>query len=188
MLKALILDRDGTLNRTTDILRPGQKPGDRTDGYVLSPQELELFPQVRPALALLRKNGIRPFVFTQQNCITKGLITEEGVREIHAHMNRLLGPDAGIEEFYLATKGPRAKPSPAMILEIMEKHGFKPEEILVAGDSKRDHQAAVAAGVSFAWIRDDKKRVSEKDMRATGCPVFNNVLEMTQSLLGSLSP
>jgi D-glycero-D-manno-heptose 1,7-bisphosphate phosphatase len=188
MLKAVILDRDGTLNRTTDILRPGQKPGDKTDGYVLSPEELQLFPAVKPALALLRKNNILPFVFTQQNCITKGLITEDGVHAIHARMNTLLGPEAAIEEFHLATEGPRAKPSPAMILEIMEKYGYAKDEVLVVGDSKRDHQSALAAGVPYVWVRDDKKRVSEEDMKATGCPVFDNVLEMAENLKNRYNP
>lgn len=180
MIKAVIFDRDGTLNRTTDILRAGQKAGDKTDGYVLSPSELELFPAVKPALALLRQNNILPFVFTQQNCITKGLITEDGVKAVHTHMNALLGPDAAVEEFYLATEGPRAKPSPAMIVEIMKKYGFAKDEVLVVGDSKRDYESALAAGVKYAWVRDDKKRVSEEDMRKTGCPVFGDVLEVAE--------
>ena len=55
MLKAFIFDRDGTLNRTTQILRAGQKEGDPTDGYVLAPHELELLPGVREALSVLQK-------------------------------------------------------------------------------------------------------------------------------------
>jgi D-glycero-D-manno-heptose 1,7-bisphosphate phosphatase len=184
MLKAVIFDRDGTLNRTTDILRPGQKPGETTDGYVLSPAELQLFPAVKPALALLRKNSIMPFVFTQQNCIGKGLVTRGEVEAIHAHMNTLLGPEAAIEEFHLAwAPDPRAKPSPAMILEIMQKRGLAPSEVLVAGDSRRDHESSVAASVAYAWVRDDKRRVSEEEMAATGCPVFNDVLELAESLI-----
>ena len=49
--KAVIFNRDATLNRTTQILRAGQTAGDTTDGYVLASHELELFPAVRPALA-----------------------------------------------------------------------------------------------------------------------------------------
>lgn len=183
-IRAVILDRDGTLNRTTDILRPHQKPGDKTDGYVLAPHELELFPAVKPALALLRQNGILPFVFTQQNCIAKGLVTEEGVRDIHAHMNALLGPDAAVEDFRLATEpSPRAKPSPLMILEIMEKYNYAPAEVLVAGDSMRDYKAAVAANVAYAWVRDDKKRVAEAEMAATGHPVFDDVLALARHII-----
>lgn len=191
MIKAVIFDRDATLNKTTQILRAGQQPGDATDGYVLSPGELELFPAVRPALALLRRRGIKPFVFTQQNCIGKGLVSAEGVHAIHAHMNEQLGSDARIEKFYLAwnVKGApasaRAKPSPAMIHEIMAEYNLKPEEIIVAGDSLRDYKSAKAAGVAFVWVRDDLRRVSEEEMRATGCPIYDDVKAFADDLFAA---
>ncbi|MDP2205017.1 MAG: HAD-IIIA family hydrolase [Alphaproteobacteria bacterium] len=192
--KAVIFDRDATLNTTTQILRAGQAAGDATDGYVLAPDELSLFPAVKPAMAALRAQGILPFVFTQQNCIGKGLVTPAGVEAIHAHMNMLLGADAAIEKFYLAWNTPgqgddaRAKPSPAMIFEIMADYGLKPEEVLVAGDSKRDYKSARAADVDFVWIRDDLRRVSEADMQATGCAIYDDVLAMTQAVFSPAAP
>lgn len=191
MIKAVIFDRDATLNKTTQILRAGQQSGDPTDGYVLSPAELELFPVVRPALALLRQRGIKPFVFTQQNCIGKGLVSVEEVNAIHAHMNERLGAAARIEKFYLAwnvkgeSESTRAKPSPAMIHEVMAEYHLKPEEIIVAGDSMRDYKSAKAAGVAFVWVRDDLKRVSEEDMRATGCPVYDDVKAFADDLFAA---
>lgn len=194
MIKAVVFDRDATLNKTTQILRAGQQPGDPTDGYVLAPDELELFPAVRPALALLRTWGITPFVFTQQNCIGKGLVTEAEVAAIHEHMNNLLGPAARIEKFYLAWnvqgegESPRAKPSPAMLHEIMADYGLKPEEMIVVGDSMRDYKSAMAAGVIFAWVRDDLRRVSEKDMQATGCPVYDDVEAFAKDIVAAPHP
>lgn len=191
MIKAVIFDRDATLNKTTQILRAGQQQGERTDGYVLSAQELELFPAVKPALAMLRQRGVKPFVFTQQNCIGKGLVTAENVNAIHDHMNDLLGADARVEKFYLAWnvtgegQSARAKPSPAMIHEIMAEYNLKPEEMIVVGDSLRDYQSAKAAGVAFVWVRDDLKRVAEDDMRATGCPVYNDVKAFADDLFAA---
>lgn len=188
MYKAVIFDRDATLNKTTQILRAGQKTGDQTDGYVLSPDELMLFPTVKPALTLLRQQGILPFVFTQQNCIGKGLVSKEGVDAIHAHMNALLGDAARIERFYLAwnvpnqPEDPRAKPSPAMINEILSDYSLEKSDVLVVGDSLRDYQSAKAAGVDFVWVRDDLRRVPEDVMRDTGCAVFDDVLEVVQSM------
>lgn len=186
--KAVVFDRDSTLNVTTQILRAGQKPGDATDGYVLSPDELALFPCVQPALATLRAQGVRLFVFTQQNGIGKGLVTSAGIDAIHAHMNALLGADAAIEKFYYAWSIPgqpvdaRAKPSPAMLHEVMQEHGLAAADILVAGDSKRDYEAAVAAGMDFVWIRDDLRRVAEADMQKTGCAVYEDVAEMVREV------
>ena len=181
--QAIIFDRDGVLNRTTQILRADQQAGDATDGYVLHPSELELFPEVKPALALLKQNGLKVFVFTQQNCVGKGLVTEEGVQAVHAHLNTLIAPEAVVEEFYLATHKdhPRAKPNPMMINEILEKYGYAPYEVLVVGDSMRDYKAAKAAETPFVWVRDDLGRVSEEDMSATGCAVFDNVLQVVET-------
>ncbi|HEX2751595.1 MAG TPA: HAD-IIIA family hydrolase [Alphaproteobacteria bacterium] len=191
MIKAVIFDRDATLNKTTQILRAGQQPGDPMDGYVLSPQELELFPAVKPALAMLRQRGIKPFVFTQQNCIGKGLVSVEQVNAIHDHMNDQLGAGARIEKFYLAwnmkdaPENARAKPSPAMIHEIMAEYNLKPEEIIVVGDSMRDYKSAKAAGVAYVWVRDDQKRVVEEEMRATGCPVYDDVKAFADDLFAA---
>lgn len=177
----VIFDRDATLNRTTRILRPGQQPGQPTDGYVLTPDELVLLPHAAAALGLLRQHGIRPFVFTQQNCIGKGLVTTEDIAAIHDHMNALLGPTASIEAFYVASDrpgqpDPRGKPSPAMIHEIVQHTATRPQDVLVIGDSPRDMAAARAAGVDFAWVRDDLGRTAEADMVASGYPVFDDVL------------
>lgn len=188
MLKAIIFDRDATLNRTTRILRAGQQASEPTDGYVLTPDELDLFETTLPALMLLRKNGILPFVFTQQNCVTKGLLDVAALDAIHAHMNGLLGPDAAIEHFAVAHSptDPCAKPSPAMIFDIMERYNFEPHEVLVAGDSFRDHDAARAAGVAFAWVRDDLGRVDAEDMAATGCPVYDHALALAQDVVAAM--
>lgn len=191
MIKAVIFDRDATLNKTTQILREGQQPGDKMDGYVLAPEELELFPAVKPAIAMLRQRGVKPFVFTQQNCIGKGLVTVNEVNAIHDHMNDLLGAGARIEKFYLAwnvagaPESARAKPSPAMIHEIMAEYNLKPEEMIVVGDSMRDYKSAKAAGVAFIWVRDDLHRVSEEEMRATGCPVYNDVKAFADDLFAA---
>lgn len=184
--KAIIFDRDATLNKTTQILRAGQQAGEPPDGYVLAASELVLFEGVQTALALLRKSGITPFVFTQQNCIGKGLVSMAEVNDIHAHMNNLLTAAARIEAFYVASSkdDPRAKPSPVMIEEIMCDYGLAKEEVLVVGDSLRDYQSANAAGVDFVWVRDDLGRISDADMQKTGCPVFENILSFTQHFLG----
>ena len=176
--KAVIFDRDGTLNKTTQILRAGQQHGDPTDGYVLHPDELELLPSATLALMYLRQNDVLPFVFTQQNCIHKGLLTADGGHAIHARMNELLGAGVEVEAFYVATSptDPRAKPSPQIIHDILRDYDLQPDEVVVMGDSLRDCHAAKAAGVDFVWIRDDLKRVAEADMQATGYQVFDDVL------------
>lgn len=183
MFKAIIFDRDGTLNRTTDILRADQKQGDPTDGYVLSPDELVLFDAVKPALALLKQHNIAAFVFTQQNCIAKGLVTRGDIDAIHAHLDTLT--DAAITAYYVAESkdNVNAKPSPKMIFDIMEKYGYAATDILVVGDSMRDYGSATAAGVPYAWVTDHTGRVTHDDMTATKCPVFADVLALARAAI-----
>lgn len=175
MYKAIIFDRDGTLNKTTRILRPGQKPGDPTDGYVLGPDEIQLIQGVPAALTALKAAGIQSFVFTQQNCIGKGLLSPSDLDLIHRHLNGLV--EGAITAFYVATSpaDPLAKPGPGMIHAILADHALNAAEVLVVGDSLRDYHAARAAGVAFVWVRDDLGRVSDVDMAATACPVFDDV-------------
>lgn len=183
MFKAVIFDRDATLNRTTQILRPGQQAGDPTDGYVLSPRELILLPGVSDGIARIRQAGILCFVFTQQNCVSKGLISLSDLDVIHRHMNSLL--NHAITAFHVACgpDDPKSKPSPIMITDILAGHGLSRSEVLVVGDSVRDYHAAVAAGVAFAWIRDDLARVSQETMQATGCPIFDDLPSLVEGCI-----
>lgn len=46
----------------------------------------------------------------------------------------------------------------------------------------RDYKSARAAGVDFVWIRDDLGRVSEADMQATGCKIYDDVQAMVRDI------
>ena len=51
----------------------------------------------------------------------------------------------------------KRKPSPYTVLDVMEKYGFKSDEILVVDDLKPGYDMARAAGVAFAaagWAYD----------------------------------
>lgn len=142
--KAVVFDRDGTLNKTA------QTPG----GYVLTCDQLELLPSAADVVALARAKGIVPYVFTQQSCIGKGLLTEQALGLIHQRLQELLGPQARIEKFYycphVEADGCNCrKPKPGMLLALMMETGLKPHEVLVVGDSARDQAAASAAGMDY---------------------------------------
>jgi D-glycero-D-manno-heptose 1,7-bisphosphate phosphatase len=145
MLRALVFDRDGTLNV------PG--PG----GYVLTPDQMTLLPGAAEALALVRQRGLKTFVFTQQSCIGKGLVSRAGVDAIHDRMQTLLGPQARVDGFYLcphveADQCGCRKPKPGLLTALLADHGFVPGEILVIGDSARDEAAARAAGAAYVHV------------------------------------
>ena len=72
--RVVFLDRDGVLNEKLE--------GD----YVKSVDELKIFPEAFEALKLLRDNGYRLILITNQRGIARGLMTHEVV--IHGGRQR----------------------------------------------------------------------------------------------------
>jgi len=53
-----------------------------------------------------------------------------------------------------ARPGLRRKPAPGMLLDLMHRLGYRPEDTTYVGDQESDRQAAEAAGVRFVWASD----------------------------------
>lgn len=172
MLRALVFDRDGTLNV------PG--PG----GYVLTPDQMTLLPGAADALALVRQRGLKVFVFTQQSCIGKGLVTHAGVDAIHDRMQALLGPQARVDGFYLcphveADGCACRKPKPGLLTALMAEQGLAAADLLVVGDSARDAAAAQAAGVPYVHVG-----AKETAHLPPGTPRYPDVRAAVHGVLG----
>jgi histidinol-phosphate phosphatase family protein len=160
MYKAVIFDRDGTLNHTA----PKEQ-----GGYALSPEDIILMPTVAESMQRLAERGIHRFVYTQQKCVGKGLLTEEGLDAVNGQLNSLLPKDAQIEYFaycphHLPNACECAKPKPGMITGLLRQFKLKPEEAIAIGDTKRDKLSAEAAGVDFVYVQsDDTSKHSDYD-------------------------
>ena len=171
--KAIIFDRDGTLNATSR----GE------GGYVLKADEMTLLPFVKESLQKLKSQGLGLYIFTQQRCIGKGLLTEEGLKDIHNKLNQLLGEDAAIDAFYhcphLVDEGCAcSKPKPGMLFDILRDFNLKKEEVLVVDDSLRDFYAAENAGMDFAFVPNDLGKHTDQEYAATGAPYFQNLHDL----------
>ena len=62
----------------------------------------------------------------------------------------------------------RRKPSPYPLLDIMQRYGFRPEEMLVVDDLKLAHTMARSAGVKIgfaAWSKEDLPMLAEEMQR-----------------------
>jgi D-glycero-D-manno-heptose 1,7-bisphosphate phosphatase len=175
-LRAIIFDRDGTLNASG--------PADN-GGYILDPAQLQLLPGVREELVRLHERGVLMFVFSQQNCVSKGLISESGVDAVHAKMNADLSP-ASIKSFYFNTQACAgrdwSKPGPGMLNAILTAHPeLNASNTLVVGDAVRDAESADAAGLPFAFVASDQPSKTE-EARKTGRPLFDNLNSLIKSL------
>ncbi len=77
---AVFLDRDGVLTKEK--------------GYVVSPEDMEIFPYARECVRRIREKGFIAIVVTNQGGIAKGLFTEETLGEMNDRLIRQTGVDA----------------------------------------------------------------------------------------------
>lgn len=176
--KAVIFDRDGTLNKTAN----------NKGGYVLTPEAMKLLPHTQKALAKLADAGIDIYVFTQQGCIGKGLLDEQTLQVIHGRLNAQVCP-ARVKKFYYCphTQGDRCscrKPQPGLLFQCMDENGLTPDDVIVVGDAERDFKAAQAAGLDYYMVKhDEKTENAPESYLSLGRPVYSNVEEIVDSLL-----
>ncbi|AOF87350.1 HAD hydrolase, family IIIA domain protein [Hydrogenophaga sp. RAC07] len=138
-MKLLILDRDGTLNRSRD-------------DYVASPDEWEALPGALEAVARLNQGGWRVVLATNQSGIGRGLFDMASLNAIHAKMHRQLAAvGARVDAVFFCPHAPDEacacrKPLPGLFTQIGERFGVSPASVPAAGNALRHVKAAAAAG------------------------------------------
>jgi D,D-heptose 1,7-bisphosphate phosphatase len=157
--KAVFLDRDDTL-----IEDPG---------YISHPSQVKLLPGVSEALIELRKIGYLLVVTTNQSAIARGMVTEDGLAQIHHHLEMLLGNEgAHLDRIYYCPFHPNGvvpeyrkesdlrKPSPGMILKAAAEMEIDLERSWTVGNSYRDIEAGIRAGCKTILIRSAARPVA----------------------------
>ena len=149
MNKAIFFDRDGIVNK---------KP---KDNYVKTIEEFEFNDYFIELFCLTRKLGFLSILVTNQQCIGKGIITENRLLEIHNYMQNLLHektqskfdslkycPDlAGSGSIF-------RKPEAGMFLQAMQEYNIAPEKSWTIGDSITDVEAGKKAGTRTILVGD----------------------------------
>jgi D-glycero-D-manno-heptose 1,7-bisphosphate phosphatase len=112
-MNTLFLDRDGVVN---DEIK---------GGYVLNWEMFRFSPGVLEAMPILAKAFDLIVMVTNQRCIGKGLLTEDGLNAIHAHMLAEINAAGGrIDRIYhcpdLDNSSPCRKPNGGMALQALQ--------------------------------------------------------------------
>ena len=95
----VFLDRDGTINEEIDFLS--------------SPEELSLIPEYAAAIKVANELGLKVFITTNQSGISRGLLTEERLTEIHKSLQHLLQEsDAYVDAIYYCPHHPEIGEEP----------------------------------------------------------------------------
>lgn len=164
---AVLFDRDGTLIRDVP--------------YNGDPAQVELMPGAAAAVALLRREGVRVGVVTNQSGIAQGLLTAEQADAVNRRVEELLGP---FGTWQVCPHGPGDgcrchKPAPGMILDAAAALGADPGSCAVIGDTGADVAAARAAGARGVLVPNSVTRPAER----LGVPCAGSLPEAAEALL-----
>lgn len=156
MVRAVFLDRDGTLNDN--------------DGYVCSPEEMRLFPFSAEAVSLLNGAGFLVLLVTNQSGIARGYFTEETLSLIHDRLSQeLAARGARLDGIYHCSahpddNDPCRKPNPGMVLKAASDFSLTLPECFLVGDKLSDLKTAWAAGSTALLVLTGEGRKTLADL------------------------
>lgn len=153
--QAVLLDRDGTVNRHV--------------GFLTDPQQLVLLPKAAAAIRLLNERRIPVILVTNQPVVARGEVTVAELAAIHAKLEALLAaegayltdifycphhPDGGFEGEVKALKTvcDCRKPAPGLLLAAAARYHLDLSRSYMIGDSESDMEAGRRAGCHTAAI------------------------------------
>ncbi|MBU0573656.1 MAG: D-glycero-beta-D-manno-heptose 1,7-bisphosphate 7-phosphatase [Candidatus Margulisbacteria bacterium] len=183
-LKAVFLDKDGTISR--DV------------GYLNDPDKLEIFPYSAAAIKMLNNAGYRVFVISNQAGIARGLLTENILQAIDKKMIRtLLGQGAIIDAVYYCPHHPQhgtypfrkecdcRKPGSGMLKKAVKSYDIDVAASFMVGDKKTDIDAGKDLGVKTILIHTGYGKDEEKKFAPGNRPdhVADNLFEAVKWIL-----
>lgn len=186
---AVILDRDGTINREVDFLA--------------DPAEFELISGSATAIADLTAAGFAVGVATNQSGIARGILDEERLATIHARMAGELErrgaridaiaycphhPTEGVPPY--RTECDCRKPAPGLVARLLSELEADAGESWVIGDSGRDLAAGAALGLRGILVATGKgAKEHERLLREGHAPEYfaANLADAVRWLLATRS-
>jgi D-glycero-D-manno-heptose 1,7-bisphosphate phosphatase len=145
MNKAVFLDRDGVLNRSTLVDGVPKPP--------ISISDIQILDGAIEAIQLLKDSNYVPVVVTNQPDISRGIISLELVQSI----NQKIGDLAGINHFYVCPHDDRhlcrcRKPKPGLIQLAASELNLELKGSILVGDRWRDIEAGQALNLTSYFI------------------------------------
>lgn len=151
-MRAVFLDRDGTINREVNYLR--------------DVRQLRILPNVAEAIRQLNRLEYLVIVISNQPVVARGWLSERGVDEIHDELKkRLTKKNAKIDAIYYCPHHPNAKlnkyridcqcrkPNIEMIQKAVNHFKIDLQKSFVIGDRTPDILAAQRAGMRSILVK-----------------------------------
>lgn len=176
-VRLVVLDRDGVINRDSR-------------NFVKSPEEFLPLPGSIDAIARLSRAGFTVAVASNQSGLARGLFDADALATMHAKLCGLVEAAGGrIDRIVVCPHGPGdgcdcRKPAPGLLLGLAAHYGIALGSVPVVGDSRRDLEAALAAGARPVLVRTGNGAETEAglDGALAGIGVFDNLAGFADSL------
>ena len=177
--RLVILDRDGVINRDSSE-------------FVKSPAEWQPLPGSIDAIARLAQSGFTVTVASNQSGLARGLFDRAALRNMHRKLRRLVAAAGGhVDRIVVCPHGPDAgcdcrKPRPGLLHRLARHYGVSLDAVPVIGDSRRDLEAALAAGARPILVRtgNGRKTEGQLDGALADVEVFDTLADAAASLMG----
>ena len=169
----VLLDRDGVLN----VDRPHS---------VRDRSEFELIDGAAEGVRRMNEKGYQVIVVTNQACVGRGDLAPDELNAIHEILHQKVSDAGGeIAGIYVcphvdADECRCRKPSPGLLKQAYQDHGFDLSETFFVGDDERDMKAAKRAGARPAVVRTGKGTQWEPPAQV---PVFEDVMGFAKHLV-----
>ena len=174
-VRAVFLDRDGTINVERD--------------YLYRPEEFTFIPGAPEAIRMLREAGYLVVVVTNQSGIARGYYDEAALHRIHRHMDDLLArAGTSVDAYYYCPHHPDGtvdsyrsvcdcrKPLPGMLLQAARDLGIDLAASYIIGDKQADVTAGLRAGCRPLLVKTGYGG-AERVRIGDNVPVFASIYE-----------
>ena len=177
MIKLIILDRDGVINRDSDE-------------YIKSENEWEALPGSLEAIARLNRAGFRIVVATNQSGLARGKFDIAALNAIHRKMHTHLTQYGGVvDAVFFCPHAPDEncgcrKPETGLFDEISRRLRVPLYKTTFVGDKLSDINAALAVKSKPVLVKtgNGQTLIDSGDLPAD-IPVFNDLASFAASIL-----
>lgn len=180
-MRAVFLDRDGTLNKSPP-----------KGGYIQSWEEFEFLPGAADGIQKLNGAEIPVYIVTNQSCVNRGIISESTLNDIHSGMREaLLQKGAHVDGIYYCPHRPDEncgcrKPKPGLLNNAAAEFHVDLSKSFMVGDTKKDILAGKAAGCKTVLLWPDTTKKGP-DTTKIGPDTTEENLEGADYICGSIS-
>lgn len=151
--KAVILDRDGTLNFDP--------------GYISEIQNFKLFPETIPAHKKLFENGFLLIIITNQSGIGRGYFNRSNVKKLHSHLEKVLAENGTfLAKIFLCPHRPEdncpcRKPNALLFEKAVREFRLDEKKCYSIGDKETDIEASKKVNIKGFLLGRDSKNILE---------------------------